>query len=345
MSSETKDSKVQSKPFSILGMLNTFLRHSRLIVLGILAGATIGAISILIVPRREIAESTFVVEGDAASSSRTGALAAQFGISLGSNPSSVPDAAFYQDLLTSRAILAGAVQEVYDTPDGRQNLVQYYGVQGRTPDAKLNTAVGALRKDMSVSPDLSINVVKLRVTAESGHLATAINRNLLTLIARFNVEKRRTQSALERDFLQARALEARTDLRAAESRLEDFLERNRTYQTLPQLSFQAARLQQEVQIKRDIFTSVTQSYERARIDAARATPTFTIVDAPEGSAIETGQGPAVRAMIGAIVGLIIAAAIALLKEVAQQSRRAYPEEYDEFSRLKRSALKFQARRD
>jgi uncharacterized protein involved in exopolysaccharide biosynthesis len=330
-----KDGLVQSKPFSILGLVNAFLRHSRLFGICILLGALVGAASIVVVPRRQIAESTFVVEGDALS--RSSALAAQFGVSLGSGSAgATPSVTFYQELLTSRPILLAAVQMPYTTPDGPKTLIEYYGVDGPTPAAKLNAAVTMLRQDLKVTPDITTNVVTLRVTANSGAVATQINQNLLALVAKFNVEKRRTQAALERDFLLARGDEARRELRAAETKLEDFLQSNRTYQTSPQLAFQAQRLQEDIQLKRDISASVGQSFERARIEAVRNTPSFTIIDSPVDAAYPDGHGPVVRAVIGIFVALLLAAAIALLMELAEQSRRTYPEEYKEFARLRRS---------
>jgi uncharacterized protein involved in exopolysaccharide biosynthesis len=334
---------VEPKPFSILGIINAFLRHSRLLAAGVIVGCIIGAVSIVIVPRRQIAESTFVVEGDA-SSSRTSAVAAQFGITLGSAAPSAPGAPFYEELLTSRAILSAAVQKKYDTPAGPRDLMEYYKVEGSTPEQKLNAAVRALRLDLNVTPDLNTNMVTLRVTAKSGIVATQINANLLDLIGQFNVLKRRTQAAQERDFLQGRSDEAKRELRAAESKLEQFLQANRTYQTSPQLAFQAQRLQQDIDLKRDISTSVTQSFERARIDAVRTTPSFTVIDSPAGSAVRDGHGPLIRAIIGAIVGFLIAGAWALVREVASQSRQAYPQEYREFSELRRAILRFPARK-
>jgi uncharacterized protein involved in exopolysaccharide biosynthesis len=236
--------------------------------------------------------------------------------------------------------VGAAVLKTYDTPDGPRNLMEYYEVDGATAQARLNAAIGKLLKNISITSDVTTNVVTMRVSGASGPVVTQINRNLLDLVHTFNVEKRRTQANTERAFLQARVADARAELRDAEAKLQAFFSRNRTYQTSPQLTFEANRLQQDLTMKRTMFESLAQSYERARIDAVRTSPMFTIIDPPEGSARPEGHGPLPRAILGALAGLLIAGALAILKEFAEQSRRQYPEEYNEFARLRSRLIPF-----
>ena len=92
-----------------------------------------------------------------------------------------------------------------------------------------------------------------------------MNRRLLELVTEFNQERRQSQAAAERRFVEARREEAKGELEEAERNLQRFLEQNRSYESSPQLVFEAQRLQRSVDINQQLYTSLAQSYEQARI--------------------------------------------------------------------------------
>ena len=75
--------------------------------------------------------------------------------------------------------------------------------------------------------------------------------------------------------------EVRRDLQEAENRLAGFLKVNRDYQNAPDLRFQYDRLNREVSIQQQLFVSLAQSFEQAKIDEVRDTPVISVVEAPE----------------------------------------------------------------
>jgi len=94
-------------------------------------------------------------------------------------------------------------------------------------------------------------------------------------------DTRQSQAAAERGFTEERMAEAQEELRAAENELQRFLQNNRQFQNSPELVFQHDRLQRRVAMRQQVYTSLVQSYEQARIDEVPNTPVITVVEYAE----------------------------------------------------------------
>ena len=123
-------------------------------------------------------------------------------------------------------------------------------------------------------------VVELEVTAGNPGLAQEINQRLIDLVNEFNLRTRQSQAANERAFTERRLEEVRQELRATEDGLQSFLQRNRDYTNSPALTFQVERLQREVSMRQEVFTTLAQEFQQAKIEEVRDTPVITVVEAP-----------------------------------------------------------------
>ena len=122
------------------------------------------------------------------------------------------------------------------------------------------------------------------------------------------------------------------ELGVAEDSLRGFLERNRTYQSSPALSFEAARLQRRLDLRQQVYSSLAQAFEQARIDEVRNTPVITVVDTPEESVRLDGKALP-RAAVGLVIGLLLGMGVALVFEYVARRRQVAPEEFDEIRGL------------
>src|SRR5438067_2285669 len=86
-------------------------------------------------------------------------------------------------------------------------------------------------------------VALLSVTTQWPSVSLALAEKLIRGVGTFNVERRRSQAAAERQFVDAQAAESERALRDAENALQSFLQRNREYGGSPQLPFERDRLQ------------------------------------------------------------------------------------------------------
>lgn len=266
-------------------------------------------------------------------------VAAQFGIDVGSQEAGrSPD--FYADLLTTDRILEAAVQTTYTVADTLEgDLVALFEVEGRTPGIRLERARELLRSDvLDVSTDRDTGVITASATTPWPDLSAAIGDRLLELLDAFNLENRRSQAAMQRAFIEERIEEARRDLLAAEDSLQRFLERTRRLGTSPTLTFERDRLRRQVDLRQQLFTSLAESHQRARIEEVRDIPVITVVDPPAAPARADGPRLLLRVVLGLMLGGMIGTGFAYGRAFVERSEEERDEEYDDLVREVRRAF-------
>jgi len=303
------------------------LRHLRLLIAAPLVLTVLVIGFVLVRGRSYTAESVVAPDRSAGAASRVAGFAAQFGLGgvLGTPNEPVQ---FYGAVVKSRELLRHVAEAEYTTTRGflrqdsiRGTLIEIWDITADTREQALTAAVKALRESVQAIPDIQAGVLRIRTTARPAGLAEQINRQILAYLNDFNIDKRQTQAEQERVFIEGRLEVARAELEAAEKELASFYEANRSYQNSPRLAFEAGRLERRVQIRQEVYRTLAQAYEEARIQEVRNTPVLTIVDPPEGSAL-----PAIRlrllAMLVLPVSALIVVAFVLVLEYLRQERAA-----------------------
>lgn len=321
---------------------NTILRNWHVVALLPLAFALVAGVWTLTQSRTYAATATFMPQAaEGRRSSAASAVAQQFGVSLGSErPAQSPQ--FYVDLLQSLTILRDAVESEYDLPmeNGTvrsATLVEIFEIEEPDEIPTWRRAVRMLRENLSTSVNRETGVVRLTVTASHPALGEQVAERLLGLLNEFNLEVRQGRAQEEGRFFAGRVREAQAELLAAERLLQDFLRQNREFRNSPELAFEHDRLQRQVAMRQDVYTSLLRSQEEVRIDAVRDTPLLTVIDQPAGSAEPEGRGMILRVLLAFILGLFIALFIAFAREFTRRSREINDPEYREFKWLARQA--------
>ena len=326
---------------SLVAPLIVLLQHPRRLVRLPLLGVLVAGAIVALRGLNYTAESTFTPQ--TAKAQNLAGLALQFGMNInpgGDNQSAV----FYTKLLKAQELLREAVLTHYRFPRSEGSadtlqgtLVELYGVGGGSVEKRIRNTVDRLDDDVYVAADLRADMVTVRVIAPWPDLAAALNRRLLELVSQFNLEKRQSKARAERMFAEQRVREAQQQLQRAEDELELFTERNRRYQDSPSSAVQAARLQRQVNLRQQVYTSLAQAYEQARVDEVRDTPVITIVDRPEGT-VRPNTRVWVVLLMGFLIGGLVAVVAAFGQDAVARQRRVMPMDYLEFQRLRRSAL-------
>jgi uncharacterized protein involved in exopolysaccharide biosynthesis len=315
---------------SFVALFAALLRQVRTIITTAVAVIVISVALLFFGGTDYVATSTFLPNTSSDASSRLNGLAAQFGFAVpGSTGESV---SFYATLLRSRSLLAEVVVDTYEVPTDdvieRGTLIEFLDIDGETDSERLKSAVNELDSRIGVAIDFEAGVVTLTTRAGSAALAERINARILELVNEFNLERRQSAATAERAFVENRMAHAQADLTGAERELQSFLERNRTYQTSPQLAFEYQRLQRRVDLQQGVYSTLAQSYEAARIDEVRNTPVVTVIDAPAGS-----SRPSVRLIsrlfVSCVAGVFLGILIALFQEYLAAEKRRRPDEFAE----------------
>ena len=302
----------------LLIVLDAVRRHRRLVSGLALATCVLVVVATLLQRRSYTSSTTFMPHSSQSKLSQLSGLAAQFGFTLPANdPGSSP--AFYAFLLQSRELLQAAVQGTYDVGLGsdkrRATLTEWYDPPGDTPAVREDAAIQRLRKDLRAASDAETGTVELKVKTRTARLSYEVTTRLMQLISEFNLEKRQSQAAAERKFVEGQVVEAKGRLQGAEDRLQAFLQQNRDYRSSPQLTFQYDRLARDVSMGQQVYTSLAQSLEQARIDEVRNTPVLTLIDPPNLPAQPDRRWLLAKGLLGLLLGALAGVFIALAREL------------------------------
>lgn len=303
---------------TILRTLADLLDQWRLVFGLPLALAVLTAIVSLIMTPYYRARASFIVDsGDNRMLAQAGGLAGlatQFGINVGATGGESPS--FYADLAKSEEVLlavASAGYQVGGQPDSVAPLWTIYRLRSPDTPRGRELVLKRLRHDVGTDVSLSTGLVALSVDAPDRALAAAVADTLLATLNRFNLERRQLRSRASRRFLESRVGEARQDLRGAEDSLRAFRERNRLYAQSEDLMLQDQRLQREVDLRQQIYVTLSTSYEQARIEEVRDTPTITTVDPPRVPYDKVRPRRRVLVLGAGFLGLVVSVGVGLLR--------------------------------
>ncbi len=303
----------------LLSLVNLVLRNITFVLgLGVLFLA--GAVAMTIgQPTTYTAIASFVSSGSSQSPGISG-IAAQFGFSMpGSQGSQSP--AFLADLVKSRVILGAVADATYNYPSERGpvtgTLIDIYQKDKSIPLAqRRDRTIASLRGSITSIFSAKTGVVEVSVTVTSPVLAYQLVTRLADEVNRFNYEMRQSRATFERKFTEPRLNEVTAELRAAESRLQDFLQHNREYRASPELTFQQERLNRDVQFRQQVQVSLAQALEQAKLEQLRDTPVTTFVERPEVPAQPNPRGRVTKWVFAFLLGSGMGALLALLVQLA-----------------------------
>jgi tyrosine-protein kinase Etk/Wzc len=143
-------------------------------------------------------------------------------------------------------------------------------------------------------------------------VAAGVANRMVELLNEFNLDRRQVQSREQRRFTGERTQQTQEELRAAEAALLRFLQSNREYAGSPLLEYQHSRLQRDVQVKQEIYLTLTKAYEEARIAEVRDIPVLTIIDEAVPPVLRSSPRRKLNTMMGLLLGGIAGLVIVLL---------------------------------
>jgi uncharacterized protein involved in exopolysaccharide biosynthesis len=138
-------------------------------------------------------------------------------------------------------------------------------------------ALEILNDRISVNEGKS-GLITVEILMEEPEIAAAMANTMYPTIVDFTVEIHSKQAKLNRKFIEGRQIEVKEQLTEAEDVLKVFRERNRSIMGSPQLQLELERLLREVEIQTQVYITLQQQYELARINEVKETPSVVILD-------------------------------------------------------------------
>ncbi|HEU4682482.1 MAG TPA: GNVR domain-containing protein [Gemmatimonadales bacterium] len=318
--------EIPSEDISFYGLLTPLVRHWKLVVGTALGVAAIAAVILLLQRPTYTGRATFTPEASTGSGAGSGlgaflgvASELGFGVSAGSVS---PE--FFVRLAGSGEVLRSTLQSEFTDPQAsggaRRPLLEILEVPGDGPEERLQNGVILLGKRIEASVDKPTGIVALEVEMGSPQLAADVANHLVKLLNQFNLERRQSQSREQRRFTGERMAEAERDLRAAERAELAFLQRNRDYSSSPLLTFEAGRLARDVQVKQELFLTLSKAHTEARIAEVRDTPVLTVVDSAVAPVRRTSPRRTIGVIIAGLVGVMLGIGLAYLASTRDRPR-------------------------
>jgi tyrosine-protein kinase Etk/Wzc len=150
-------------------------------------------------------------------------------------------------------------------------------------------------------------IVYLMVTGTTPTLVADVASSLVVALRHFDIEMRQTEAKDRRGFLEQRVTEARSELERSERAMELFLESNGRVDA-PRLKYQQARLQRDIELRNQLYMTLANQLETARIDEVNERPRISIID----NAIEPVRPRSSLLPVFALAGLVLGVAIAAM---------------------------------
>jgi len=322
---------------SLLDFVNIILRYRFWIIAVAILGGLIAVLPVAFSKPTYTATASFSLQGAESRPSGLASLAGQLGVpvSLSGAASSSPQ--FYVDLIKTRAVLSFIVDDTFKVAGKAGRPLSFYElfeVAGDSKAMKRDNSFRLLsRSIISASIAKATGVVTVSVTSPWQSVSLSIADRVLDAVNTFSLRTRQAQAGAERRFSEERLGPARLSLRSAEDRLESFLRSNRTYRESPELLFEYDRLQRDVAMQQQVYTSVAQGYEEARMSEVRDTPLITIIDSAAVSASPDPRGRIRRTVVGMIIGALLGLIGVFARELFARRRAMMDPDVETFSEL------------
>jgi hypothetical protein len=297
--------------------------------------AITGALAILLAflkPTLYPATASFLPQSTDTNRSSLASLAGQFGLALPpSNQTLSPD--FYSLLLRARPLLLPIVHDTFSVAELGGKKIPFeelFKIRGESAAERDQRAVSRLAKIIGTSVGKTTGVVGVSVATKWPSVSLGIVQPLVTAVDEFNQRSRQSQASAERKFVEGRLAVASSDLRAAEDRLQSFLQVNRVFHS-PDLTFEHDRLERAVSFQQQVVSALAQSLEEVRVREVRDTPVITVVEPPSVDTIPHSSEKILFVLFGLLLGLFVGAMVVLASEALQRRRKDGDVEAEEFA--------------
>jgi uncharacterized protein involved in exopolysaccharide biosynthesis len=329
---------------TLLGVASVVIQWRRTILrlgsIGLVIGISFG----LLKDRLYVASAKFLPQVSDGAQSGLAAAASQFGIRIPTTGATWTPA-LYVDLIRSPTLLEPIVRDtilVAEKASRRISVLDLLEIEDGPPTERTFLGVQALAKWVGVDEVRPISAVHVAVTSPWPTVSLALVERLVGEVNRFNLQTRKSQASAERQFVEARAAEAETTLRAAEERLQSFQQRNRIFSPQSQLGLEFDRLKQEVERYQAVYSSLLQNRDEARIREVRDTPVITMLETPRLPVKAESRGTFSKGFFGGLAGVALGVLIAFVTQAFIAMRVSHSEDAREFFRAL-SEAKFKRR--
>ena len=223
-----------------------------------------------------------------ASSSGLSGLASSFGFNIGSKQTtSLFSSNMFPNVLKSRKLMRQLLQEkFFSEKDDTTKILLAILLDKDLSNKKINDGmikhgIGVLKQKIKVSDLRDSQLITISVTTDNPKLSVDLLSRLLSSFNSMLLDFKLSQKVDQRNFISNRIMEIEKDLNKAEEDLKLFRDQNRFIASSPALLLEEERLSRDVTVQTEIYISLKNQLELAKIEEVKGGMLFQILDEPE----------------------------------------------------------------
>ena len=220
------------------------------------------------------------------------------------------------EYLVSEKLLQHVVEQEYNIKGEKKTLIDYWGSEyNNIFSINPIATVKKINRRINMSGNLSIEEKKLLFAKEilkdsiihledkqsslnaisvtvraNPELSQDILENIFKSIVKYSNEITNIKAKEKKDFVVGRLSQIKENLENAENELILFLESNKNLTNSPNLIVQYSRMEQEVSLHNQLYITLSDQLEIAKIDEKNNTSTVFILDSPHIISYKAGRG-------------------------------------------------------
>jgi len=287
------DQKIASDLFDLRELINVLIKRWWIIILLSVIAFTPSYIYLRIAPKKYDSMSKFVFRTNSSTGSGgISAMASLMGVKVGGEDNN--ETSRLDDHLFSKAFMRSLADSTYPTDSagpfkGKQiHIWELWKMKPDTTNPKSMRAfyAGICGRLMSVKDRYVVHISQptgthLLITSfEDPSLSNAVNQRILFQLKDLFETKMKFKARENTVFIQQRLEEAQADLRRAENRQSQWMERNKAFGD-PSLSLEKDRLSRDIAVCTELFLQAKKQFELSKIEEMREIPVIEIIDPSE----------------------------------------------------------------
>ena len=265
--------------------------------------------------------SLFPADNTSSGTEQLQSLALTAGINIGRNEQNYN----ITDVAKSRRIAEKVIANKWkNTVNGSQDLIGYWSFKEKgylskifkrssSDESILNNALEKYFSLLSVNEDRRTGLIQVNIEMESPFLAAEIANFIGSEIQIYIQKQNSAQAAKEKLFISDRLIVVKSELEDLEDSLKNFKERNRGYEASAELFMKFSQKLREVEAKQQVYVTLQQQLELARINEVKQTPIINILDEAKSPVNKSRPNRLTITILCMLAGFIISSSISIIK--------------------------------
>lgn len=272
--------------FDIMKYIYIFFKYWKLISITSSVVSVVTFFYVMTVPPKYKAQMV-ILAGSAKNMTDLKSLAAQFGL-INLDESILNSPEVYKEIIKSRNLIDAVTKKEYklsnhNTP---QNLETIFKISSDKQNSKKShekvsfILYKTILKSITIETDVQSPIVKVYCETIDPELSAELLSVILGEIEKFNNQVRNIKARINLVFVEKRLNDTKVELQKAEEKLNQFRKINKHITDSPDLQLQLGRLMREVEIKEEIFLTLSKEYELAKIQEIKDAPVIDVIEKP-----------------------------------------------------------------